>query len=148
MAMACFRDLTLAPLPLRSVPRFFLRIALSTRFEAAFPYFRVPRRARVRFVAGMAFSRKRCTRTVPIRGPGAIPRERESRTRLSSGPASTARIGENRPQGECCADAGRCRLVTRQDSIAFGRGVTAQDSPPTPNVKWPADASGRGDVHV
>ena len=53
MAMACFRDVTLAPLLLRSVPRFFRRIALSTRFDAAFPYFRVPVRERARFVAGM-----------------------------------------------------------------------------------------------
>lgn len=58
MAIACLRDLTFAPLLLRSVPRFLRRIALSTRFEAAFPYFGVPRREGVRFVAGMATPRK------------------------------------------------------------------------------------------
>jgi hypothetical protein len=64
MAIACFRDFTFAPLrPLRSVPRFLRRMALSTRFEAAFPYLRVPpRRAPlfrvpVRRLAGMAHSR-------------------------------------------------------------------------------------------
>lgn len=42
MAMACFRDLTFAPLPLFSVPRLRRRMALATRFEAALPYLRVP----------------------------------------------------------------------------------------------------------
>src|SRR5205823_14844308 len=43
MAMACFRLLTrppLPPLPERSVPRFFRRIALATVLPAALPYLR------------------------------------------------------------------------------------------------------------
>jgi hypothetical protein len=41
MAIACFRLVTFLPLlPDFSVPFFFLRIALSTRFDAALPYFR------------------------------------------------------------------------------------------------------------
>jgi hypothetical protein len=41
MAIACFRLFTVRPLlPDLSVPFFLLRIALSTRFEAALPYFR------------------------------------------------------------------------------------------------------------
>jgi len=48
MAIACLRLVTFPPLPLRRVPRLRLRIALSTRLLAAFPYFR-----RVRF-AGIA----------------------------------------------------------------------------------------------
>jgi hypothetical protein len=42
MAIACLRLFTLPPLPAlpeRSEPRFRLRIALSTLFSAAFPYF-------------------------------------------------------------------------------------------------------------
>src|SRR5215467_10119260 len=44
IAIACFRLVTLPPLPprpLRSVPSFMRRIVLSTRFPAAFPYRRV-----------------------------------------------------------------------------------------------------------
>lgn len=43
MAMACLRLFTRPPFPpgpLLSVPLFRRRIALSTRFEAAFPYLR------------------------------------------------------------------------------------------------------------
>jgi hypothetical protein len=41
MAIACFRLFTVRPLlPDLSVPFFLLRIALSTRFDAALPYFR------------------------------------------------------------------------------------------------------------
>jgi len=39
MAMACLRLVTFLPELLFSVPFFFLCIALSTRFDAAFPYF-------------------------------------------------------------------------------------------------------------
>lgn len=45
MAIACLRLCTfppLPPLPERSVPFFFRRIALSTLLPAAFPYFRPP----------------------------------------------------------------------------------------------------------
>jgi hypothetical protein len=42
IAIACFRLLTLRPLPERSVPFFFRRIADSTRLLAAFPYFLPP----------------------------------------------------------------------------------------------------------
>ena len=42
MAIACFRLFTVLPLPDLSVPFFLRRIALSTRFDAAFPYFRRP----------------------------------------------------------------------------------------------------------
>jgi hypothetical protein len=43
MAIACFRLFTVFPLlPDLSVPFFLRRIALSTRFDAAFPYFRRP----------------------------------------------------------------------------------------------------------
>lgn len=45
MAMACFRLLTVPPLPFfpeRSVPRFMRRMALATDFPALFPYLRVP----------------------------------------------------------------------------------------------------------
>jgi len=41
MAIACFRLFTLRPDPLLSVPFFFRRIADSTRFDAAFPYFAI-----------------------------------------------------------------------------------------------------------
>jgi hypothetical protein len=39
MAMACLRLVTRRPDPLFSVPFFFRRIADSTVFDAAFPYF-------------------------------------------------------------------------------------------------------------
>lgn len=39
MAIACLRLFTFLPLPDLSVPFFLRRIALSTRFEAALPYF-------------------------------------------------------------------------------------------------------------
>jgi len=39
IAIACLRLVTFRPLPDLSVPFFFRRIALSTRFEAALPYF-------------------------------------------------------------------------------------------------------------
>jgi hypothetical protein len=45
IAIACFRDFTFPPLPpgpLRKEPRLRRRIALSTRFDAALPYFRFP----------------------------------------------------------------------------------------------------------
>src|SRR5437764_14942835 len=45
MAIACLRLFTLPPFPpfpLFRVPFFFRRIALATRFPAAFPYFRPP----------------------------------------------------------------------------------------------------------
>jgi hypothetical protein len=43
MAIACFRLFTVFPLlPDLSVPFFLRRIALSTRFDAALPYFRPP----------------------------------------------------------------------------------------------------------
>jgi hypothetical protein len=43
MAIACFRLFTILPLlPDLSVPFFLRRIALSTRFDAALPYFRRP----------------------------------------------------------------------------------------------------------
>ena len=42
MAIACLRLLTFLPLPDLSVPFLRRRIALSTRFEAAGPYFRLP----------------------------------------------------------------------------------------------------------
>jgi hypothetical protein len=47
IAIACFRLFTVPPLPPRpllSVPFFRRRIALSTRFDAAFPYLRPPDR--------------------------------------------------------------------------------------------------------
>jgi hypothetical protein len=48
IAIACFRLFTVRPLlPDLSVPFFLLRIALSTRFEAALPYFRLPEDFRV-----------------------------------------------------------------------------------------------------
>jgi hypothetical protein len=54
MAIACLRLVTFFPLrPERSVPLFLRFIALSTRFEAAFPYF-LPRED---FFAAMRFSR-------------------------------------------------------------------------------------------
>jgi hypothetical protein len=40
MAIACFRLFTVLPLPDFRVPFFLRRIALATRFDAAFPYFR------------------------------------------------------------------------------------------------------------
>jgi len=40
IAIACFRLFTLRPLPLLSVPFLRRRIALPTRFDADFPYFR------------------------------------------------------------------------------------------------------------
>lgn len=42
MAIACFRLFTFLPLPDLSVPFFRRLIALSTRFEALFPYLRFP----------------------------------------------------------------------------------------------------------
>lgn len=42
MAIACSRLFTFFPLPDLSVPFFLRCIALSTRFDAAFPYFRPP----------------------------------------------------------------------------------------------------------
>jgi hypothetical protein len=43
MAIACLRLFTVFPLlPDLSVPFFRRRIALATRFDAAFPYFRLP----------------------------------------------------------------------------------------------------------
>jgi hypothetical protein len=48
IAIACFRLFTVFPLlPDLSVPFFLRRIALSTRFEAALPYFRRPEDFRV-----------------------------------------------------------------------------------------------------
>jgi hypothetical protein len=42
IAIACFRLFTFRPLPDFSVPFLRRRIALSTRFDAAFPYRRLP----------------------------------------------------------------------------------------------------------
>jgi len=42
IAIACFRLFTFRPLPDLSVPFLRRRIALSTRFDAAFPYLRLP----------------------------------------------------------------------------------------------------------
>jgi hypothetical protein len=42
IAIACLRLLTFLPLPDFSVPFFRRRIALSTRFDALFPYLRLP----------------------------------------------------------------------------------------------------------
>jgi hypothetical protein len=42
MAIACLRLFTVLPLPDLSVPFLRRRIALSTRFDAALPYFRLP----------------------------------------------------------------------------------------------------------
>src|SRR5437773_10267524 len=56
MAMACFRLLTLPPLPPlpeRSVPRFLRRIALSTVLPAALPYLRRPDFLREPFLAAI-----------------------------------------------------------------------------------------------
>src|SRR5947207_5670350 len=56
MAMACFRFLTLPPLPPlpeRSVPRFLRRIALSTVVPAALPYLRRPDFLREPFLAAI-----------------------------------------------------------------------------------------------
>src|SRR5438552_19205306 len=56
MAMACFRLLTLPPLPPlpeRSVPRFLRRIALSTVLPAALPYLRRPDVLREPFLAAI-----------------------------------------------------------------------------------------------
>jgi hypothetical protein len=53
MAIACLRLVTFPPfppLPERNVPRFSLRMALSTLFDAALPYFRPDRDF---FFAGM-----------------------------------------------------------------------------------------------
>src|ERR1700730_3555289 len=48
IAIACFRLFTVLPLlPDLSVPFFLRRIALSTRLEAALPYFRLPEGFRV-----------------------------------------------------------------------------------------------------
>jgi hypothetical protein len=48
MAIACLRLLTVLPLrPDLSVPFLRRRIALSTRFDAALPYFRLPEDFRV-----------------------------------------------------------------------------------------------------
>src|SRR3984893_13096443 len=60
MAIACFRLLTLPPLPPlpeRSVPLFFRRIALATLLPAALPFWRRSQRLRelVPFVAAMCF---------------------------------------------------------------------------------------------
>lgn len=52
IAIACFRLFTVPPFPpgpLLSVPRFRRRIALSTRFDAAFPYLRPPDRFELLF---------------------------------------------------------------------------------------------------
>ncbi len=58
MAMACLRLFTVPPLPplpdLR-VPRFFLRIALSTDLPAALPYFRPPDFLLERFLVAICF---------------------------------------------------------------------------------------------
>src|SRR5437773_9815752 len=56
MAMACFRLLTLPPLPPLpdlSVPCFFRRMALSTLLPAALPYLRPPDLPRERFLAAI-----------------------------------------------------------------------------------------------
>jgi hypothetical protein len=42
IAIACFRLFTFRPLPDLSVPFLRRRIAVSTRFDAAFPYLRLP----------------------------------------------------------------------------------------------------------
>ena len=63
MAMACFRLVTRPPFPprpLRNVPFLRRRIALSTRFDAAFPYRRPPdffALLRFRFVAAISPTR-------------------------------------------------------------------------------------------
>ena len=59
MAIACFRLLTLPPLPPfpeRSVPLFFLRIALATVLPAALPYLRRPDFLREPFLGDMVIS--------------------------------------------------------------------------------------------
>jgi hypothetical protein len=59
MAIACFLLVTfppLPPLPDFSVPRFFLRIALSTDLLAALPYFRPLDFSRERFSGAIVFS--------------------------------------------------------------------------------------------
>src|SRR2546430_16227747 len=58
MAMACFRLLTLPPLPPlpeRSVPRFLRRMALATVLPAALPYLRPPDFLREPFLAAICF---------------------------------------------------------------------------------------------
>ena len=68
MAMACFRDFTFRPLPLFSVLRFRRRIALATRLDAAFPYFRPPVRRVLLFRAPV---RRRAAMITPGRKPPA-----------------------------------------------------------------------------
>ena len=68
MAIACFRDFTFRPLPLLSVPRFLRRIALATRFDAAFPYFRPPLRLELLLRVPV---RRRAAMLTPGRGPSA-----------------------------------------------------------------------------
>ncbi len=55
IAMACFFDVTLRPLPLLSVPFFRRCIALFTVFAAVSPYLRAPFFAVLRF-AGLRFA--------------------------------------------------------------------------------------------
>jgi len=55
IAIACLRLFTVRPLlPDLSVPFFRLRIALSTRFEAALPYFRRPEDLRAAIVPSIS----------------------------------------------------------------------------------------------
>ena len=69
MAIACFRDFTLRPLPLFSVPRFRRRMVLATRFDAAFPYFRPPLRRALLFLRAPV--RRRAAMITPGRRPSA-----------------------------------------------------------------------------
>jgi hypothetical protein len=71
IAIACLRLFTVRPLlPDLSVPLFRRRIALSTRFDAALPYFRRPedlRAAIVPSVLGLLVSiSRRLARVVPV----------------------------------------------------------------------------------
>lgn len=76
MAIACLRDVTLAPLrPLLSVPRLRLRIALSTFRLADSPYFRVRLRERARRVAGMSTPGRSVAGYRKPRGADNSPRE-------------------------------------------------------------------------
>lgn len=115
MAMACFRDVTFRPLPLFSVPRFRRRMALSTRFEAAFPYFRLLLRRRAPVVRARV--RRRAAILTPGKGLPARyvtgPHEQFS-GRVNRDPAS--RVMADAPIGAGCQIAPRAaEMCSREE---------------------------------
>ena len=141
MAIACLRDFTLAPLPLRSVPLFRRRMALSTRFDAALPYLRDPPpfrapaflvpvllRARVRLVVAMTTLPLEMTHVRRGRDLRTIPRAGEiSMRRRQDAPDALVCFapGRRRPLGHC-----RWReRVTRDCRMHPVRVASLRDNP-------------------